>query len=163
MENKYKIGLGVLALAVSFAAGRYTVPTSVKNSSETSVVDNKKEKKSENESSEKHTKTTIVDITNPDGSKTHTVTKTTDEDKNKKSTDVSSDNSATTKKESSEVTRSGSRLTVSALAGTKLTFSAQNIELDYGAMVSRDLIGPISIGLFGFKSGIAGVSVGLSF
>lgn len=154
----------VAILIVVFAAGRYSVPISVKTEKKDVVVDNKTDNKTEDNDIHKHTVTTIVDVTAPDGTKTHTVKKDTDYDNDKKTTEASTDSRRESITETKEVTRAGSRLTIQALAGAKIgSFSSSMVELDYGAMVSRDLLGPVNIGVFGFKSGLAGVSVGLSF
>lgn len=156
--NKYIYVL--IALVVAFAAGRYSVPINVKT--DTTASSKETEKKSENTNTQKHTKTTIVDTTNPDGSKSHTVTKETELNNEKKTTETSANTRSETS--SKEVARAGSRLNISALAGSKISsISTSGLELDYGAMVSRDLIGPISVGAFGFKSGVAGVAVGITF
>lgn len=162
MTTKIKIMTSAAILAVTFAAGRYSVPLSVKKTTDVTKSDDKTDNKTEEDKLNKHMTTVIVDVTAPDGTKTKTTTRTVDVNNDKKTTDLATDTRREEKATSTEVTRSGSRLTISALAGTKISFSGP-LELDYGAMVSRDFIGPISIGAFGFKSGVAGVAVGLSF
>jgi hypothetical protein len=54
-----------------------------------------------------------------------------------------------------------STLNVYAMGGLDVT-SPQNGFI-VGAHVSKQLIGPVSIGLFGFTNKTAGVSIGMSF
>lgn len=162
MQTKTKIIISVVAIAVSFATGRYTVPLSTKSetkTSDTKVVDTNKVV---NTDSSDHKKTVTQEVDKPDGTRTVTTVVTDDRSKDTKiddkSTSVDTKLSDTTK----EVTRSGSRINISALAGSKITFSSIP-KPDYGAMVSKDVIGPINVGIFGFSSGFCGLSVGLSF
>lgn len=54
-----------------------------------------------------------------------------------------------------------STINVSALVGND--FSKRLIQPIYGISVSKELLGPITVGLFGLTSGTIGVSVGLNF
>ncbi len=99
----------------------------------------------------KHKETTTTEVVKPDGTKT-TVTETKEDSNTQKTTkeDTRSD---------STVVYRGPSIGVRVLAGT--TFSDGNI--DVGVSVDRSLIGPITIGAFGFRSGVVGLSLGLQF
>ena len=51
------------------------------------------------------------------------------------------------------------KLHVHALAG----YDFSNKQPVYGAMVSRQLLGPVALGLFGMTNSVVGVSIGLEF
>ena len=73
---------------------------------------------------------------------------------------MDTDSIQVTQDKTKEVTRGGSPVTILALAGVSVHNLSSPI---YGVSVSRSLIGPISVGVFGLSSGVAGVGVGLSF
>lgn len=146
METKTKFIIVVVALAVSFASGRFLTP--VKTVIKTVEV----EKKTEDTHKEKHKKTTIIE--HPDGSKETIITDDVESDK--KTKDETKNTSDT------EITRSSSRLNISALAGGQISFS-QPMPLALGASVTKDILGPVSVGLWGLNNGMGGVSIGLSF
>lgn len=139
MQTKSKIVIAIALLVVAFVGGRYSVPKSVTTT------------KTEEDNLHKHTKTTIVDVTNPDGSKTHTITKDTDLNSDKKTMD------------SKETVSAGKKTNISVLASSKTPFIHPIQEIDYGVMVTRNVLGPISVGVFGFKTGALGVAAGISF
>lgn len=57
-------------------------------------------------------------------------------------------------------TQKRSTLNISGLAGIELK---PHPEVFYGVSVSKEIIGPITIGLFGLTNGIVGASVGMNF
>jgi|ERR1051326_3912424 lipopolysaccharide export LptBFGC system permease protein LptF len=173
METRTKIIISVVALAVAFASGRWLAPTKVKIEKEVvvqeKIVEVEKKSTQTDKDQEKHKKTVKKEITRPDGTK-EVITTTEDDTNTKQVTKVEDDKSKqddTTKveKETKEVTRSGSPVTISLLTGASLKFenglSAGPVV--YGASVSKPILGPISMGLFGLNNGTFGVSVGLIF
>lgn len=140
MSTKTKALLAVLALIASFAFGRYSVPTSIRNEKETDTQTEV----------DKHKETTIVETEKPDGTK-------------EKKTVIVEDSSKKVDrniKESKQVIFDGSRTTISALAGVNIS----NLPtLYFGASVSKPVIGPITAGVFYLSPGIVGASIGLSF
>ncbi len=60
-----------------------------------------------------------------------------------------------------EIYQVSNRVTISGLVATDLSQSIP--KPIYGAHVSKEFIGPISIGAFGLTNGIIGLSIGLSF
>lgn len=94
-----------------------------------------------------HTVTHTIIVERPDGSKT---------------TDTIIDSKETKKTDSVvKVQTSKKGLNVSVLASND--FSSRLLKPVYGASVSKELIGPITVGVFGFTNGVLGVSVGLNF
>ena len=147
VENKTKVIAGTLLLAGAFAFGRWTVPTKVKI--ETKIVEIERKDKDLHKDRKKKT----IIVKNPDGTTTTTITDDTTTDRHE--TDNLNKNTDTLK----EITR-GSQVTVSALAGVKIQGPTS---IDYGLSITKPVLGPLTIGVFGLKSGTVGASVGLSF
>lgn len=162
MQTKYKITIAVISLATAFAFGRYSVPLSTKEETKTTQAENKSKEADADTINKKHVKTVVVDIIKPDGTKQKTTTTIQDDSTEKKTKVSDSDATSKTSDVSKETKRSGSRLTISALAGTKISFSGPFTPI-YGGMVTKDVLGPINVGAFGFSSGLGGISAGLSF
>jgi hypothetical protein len=160
MSNKKKIIIGIILAVVIFALGRYSATYSSKTESTKSTADEKKSSEKEEESKKK--KQTRKEITRPDGTK-EVIIVDEEETKKKKSDTDSSKKSETSTEKKEVVSGSKSRLTLSVLGGTKLSFSGEALTPVYGGMISKDLIGPINMGLFGLSNGLAGVSLGVSF
>jgi hypothetical protein len=140
--NKYGETLGgILIIVIAFYYGKYSAPTKVETKTITVEVEKTKvvEKK------------VIIEKVNPDGSKT---TVTTVDTNTETQTDTTS-NSSTVKE-----TKKPS-LNVYAMGGLDVTNPANGFIV--GAHVSKQLLGPISIGLFGFTNKTAGVSLGMTF
>lgn len=130
--------IGVLLLA--FALGRYSAPKSV-------VTDTKKNTEIKRNTN-KHSTTTTVKT--PDGGV-----------KIIKVVDSTSDTE--TKKESSSsssTTYNRKVLNVSLLAGND-SLDLSNIK--YGISVTKEIIGPITAGVYGLNNGTLGVSIGVNF
>lgn len=142
--NKIKIACVIVIVVVAFAAGRYSVSNiSTKAETHTAAVatDNKETHKVE------------IITKQPTGVVTDTIT-TDIEDL--KQTTKHSDATQTT------VQNKVSKINVSALVGTDLSKGLGLTPL-YGVSVSKDFIGPVSIGAFGLTNGVIGVSVGIDF
>lgn len=156
MENKTKIIIAVCALATAFAIGRYTVPEKVRI--ETKIVEIEKKVTDQDKDKNEHKKTIIVVVTKPDGTKQSTTTISDDTD-TKTDTHQTDDISKTTDI-TKEITAGTQKTTVLGLVGMDLTKAGLP---DYGISVSKSVLGPVSVGVFGFKSGMVGAGVGLSF
>jgi len=152
MTTKQIVIISIVVIAAAFAFGRWSAPEHVKI--QTVEVEKKTDDKKVVVDDNK--KTTITETDKPDGTKTK-VTVITD-NKNSKSEDKSTDD--TTKTVSKEIDKSSSKVTISMLAGASLTKLGTPI---YGGAISRPILGPITVGVFGFQNGVAGVSVGLTF
>lgn len=144
--NKYII-IGIAIVA--FIAGHYIAPkTEIKT-----IEVEKKTEKTETERS-KHKETTTVEVKKPDGT-TETTTKTV-EDTNTEKTTKTVDN----KSKESDTIFATPKTQVYALAGVHASSLGS---IDYGLGVSHQVLGPISVGVFGFKSGEFGGTVGIQF
>jgi hypothetical protein len=159
LTQKQKIIITSVALLTAFAVGRYSTPTKVKIVTQTVTVEKKVDTTQTNTDSNKHLTTVKTETDLPDGTKT-IVTKTelTDDTKKKTDTkDVTSDTINTTV--SKEVTRGSSPVTLSLLAGAQLT----GFTPVYGGSISKEVLGPITLGAFYLSNTTAGLSVGLTF
>lgn len=159
MDTKYKIAIGVVGLTTAFAVGRYTVPERIKIEIKTVEVEKIVYKEKEDTNTKKHKKTVVTEITKPDGQKEKHTEITYDEDKEKKKqTDSTTDTDKTTDTVK-EVVKGDSKVTISALGG--FDFSSKSTV--FGASVSKPVIGPITIGIWGLSNASCGASVGLTF
>lgn len=140
-NDRWQVIAGLIMLIIAFAWGRYSAPTKVETKTITVEVEKTKvvEKK------------VIVEKVNPDGSKTTVTTVDTNTE-----TQTDTNTNSTTVKENKKST-----LNVYAMGGLDVTNPANGFIV--GAHVSKQLLGPVSIGLFGFTNKTAGVSVGFSF
>lgn len=151
MDTKYKVIIVVVTLTAAFAAGRYTVPEKIKV--ETKVVE--VEKKVTDIQKDTKKKTTVVETVKPDGSKQ--VTTVIDEDS---STDKKSQTDKDTTSDTTKVVESGTqKVTISALGGIDINKTVPV----FGASITKPVLGPLTLGLFGLSSGVGGASVGLTF
>lgn len=157
MNTKSKITLSLIALLTAFAFGRFSAPEKIKI--ETKVVEVEKKEVQKDLDKQVHKKTITKTTTKPDGTKS-TTTITQDDSTFNAKTDSKSeiDKSSDTLK---EVTRSSSKVTVQGLAAVN-PFHLQN-GLDLGASVCKPILGPLTVGIFGFRSGTVGASAGLTF
>lgn len=138
METKTKIFLGAILLLASFAIGRFTANSGVNTDTKDSkVID-----------TDSHVTTTIVETKKPDGETQKTTVIKRD-----------TDTIITDKKETQTETTKKPLMNVSVLAGLdyKTRLPA------YGATVSKEFIGPITLGVFGLTNGVVGITVGLDF
>jgi hypothetical protein len=158
--TKKSVIVVTLLLAVSFALGRYTVPAKTVVEEKLVYVE-KKEKTKEVETEKKKNVVTVkVEETKPDGTKTVT-TRTEEKTDTTKFTNTKESTHKQLTQESSKTTDSRDRVTISALLGISIP-TAIDVPI-YGASVSKPIVGPIALGVWGLSSGTVGVSVGLQF
>ena len=160
--DKKKISLLLVLLVCSFALGRYTVPTSIKEETKTAKVEDKKDISKEKTVTDKKYKIIVKEEKRPDGTVVRTETKVYDNKKENTKTDKKEEKVAESSESKKETKREGSRLSFSLLAGTRFNFTSTT-PIDYGIMVSRDVIGPFHLGVFAFTSKLVGLGVGVSF
>ena len=151
MSTKIKMLIVVVSIGTAFAIGRYTVPEKVRVETKIVEVEKKVEDKKENTHKQTHTITTVK----PDGTKVTDETTKEDDIIDDKDTDVVSKNTDTT----TETTRGASKVTISALGALNLTNSTPA----YGLSITKPILGPITVGLFGLNNGTVGASIGLTF
>ena len=138
-------------MSLAFAAGRYSVSQKTISTKEGIISDDKKK-----EDAETHTVTHTVTVVKPDG---NSVT-TTDTQTNISDKQIDTDD---TKTSISQVTSIAARSTIniSALAGVNANNLSQ-VPI-YGISISKEVLGPITAGLYGLNNGILGVSIGVNF
>ena len=169
MDNRYKVGMVIIYTVVCLAVGRYTVSTKIVDTKSSTQIVNNKETKIDDKNVDKHddktTKQVVVQIVNKDGSaQTTTTTITEDKDNIIAKTDdktVNLDNSSTINTETKTITKGGSKTNISLLGGVNLSNPAGGML--YGLSVNREIIGPITLGVFGLSNGSAGLSLGINF
>lgn len=148
----YKIVGVIVVLAVTFAAGRYSVnpPKIEEKSKETVTKDEKKDK-------EVQIKIVTIKEKRPDGTETET---TTTEKEIKSQTESKQVGTKEASYSSSPVPRK--TLNVSALVGTDVVGGTFGQPV-YGAAVTKEFIGPVTGGAWALTNGTLGVSIGINF
>jgi hypothetical protein len=152
MTTKYQIITAVSLVVLAFAFGRYSVTKDASKQVTTQTheqVDTQVQK-----DKDVHTITTTTTEKAEDGSQ---ITKTVVDQTSVAHTAEEQEATIDTKKQ--VITTSAPRTTVSGLAG--IDFHTK--QPTYGAMVQRQLIGPISVGVWGLSNLSGGISVGVSF
>jgi hypothetical protein len=139
LSNNWKVVVGILIIVVAFSFGRYTAPTKVET--KTVTVEVEKVKIDRNR--------IVIEKTNKDGSKIKITRSSSMTDRNTQ-----------TSQQSTKLVENKSSLNISALAGVDVT---KPTGIVFGAHVSKQLIGPVSIGVFGLTNKTVGASIGLSF
>ena len=141
--NKNNIITYLVILVLGVAVGYYLTPTKIETKVVTVEVEKKQEDTKKNE--------VKVEVIKPDGTRTittrtNTETKTNTEKNSRVDTNTIVENK-----------RSGTHINL--LTGVDIF----NPKLVYGGHITRDVFGPISIGVFGFTNGLMGASVGMTF
>lgn len=171
MSTKYKLILVALVLAATFAGGRFSAPTKVRVETKTvevktAITEQTATASQAREDDEDH-ETDVTETVKPDGTRvveTRMIAKTrTREEAQESHESVRIDQVAREQDKVKEVTRSRAALQVDLLAGAQVSLSSGLGPMVYGVHVSRELFGPVTVGLFGMSNGTAGVSVGLRF
>lgn len=156
---KTKIIVCIITVTAAFAAGRYTVPEKVRV--ETKIVEVEK-KSTENvadvKTREKKTEVTKV-VAKPDGTKETTTTVIYDNSKENDHKTDTTDTVAKSQDKTKEVTHASDKVTVSALIGANI----RSPGMVYGASITKPILGPLAVGLFGLSDGTCGGSIGLTF
>ena len=159
IDIKYKVVIVVISLASSFAIGRYTVPEKVRIETKIVEVEKKSDSKEQDSNKNNHKKIVIVRVVKPDGEKQTTVTSTDESTENKKNVEKVSSDTQIAKEDKKEVTGNQQKVTISALVGGDITTRLPV----YGLSITRPILGPLTVGLFGLSNGSIGASVGLTF
>jgi cytoskeletal protein RodZ len=146
MTIKTKIIASLVVVLVAFASGRYSVSNPTVKTHETTQTDS--ETKIDKNT---HKVTTITE--DKTGKKVTTITEDTDTKADKTKDSVKTIDQTVTPQKTGTVN-------ISALAGFGLDSGIQPV---YGLSVSKELIGPITVGAFGLTNRTLGISVGLNF
>lgn len=160
MSTKSKIVTTIIVLVVTFAFGRYTTPVKVVTKVETVEVEKKTSNTDTDSDAHKHKETTTTKVTRPDGTTETTTKSVEDTTHDQKTSQQVVDNTTVDKTSSKEVIKDSGRLNLSILAGVKA--GAWTDPPVYGGSINKNLIGPITIGLWGLTNGTVGGSLGVS-
>lgn len=144
MNLKTKIVLGLISLAITFALGRYT-----KNQDTVIKQETEDEKNKEKDKDKK--KVTVI-IKKPDGTE---ITKIIEETKIREK-----ETQRTVDKLYQEVKSRTGLVNVSALIGTE---HIRQLTPVYGLSVSKEILGPVTVGAWGMTNSSIGVSLGVNF
>lgn len=147
LDLKTKIIISIIVLTAVFASGRYSVSSVDTKSKEVVKTDTQKDT-----TQDKKKKTTIEKT--PDGKEITTIEEETVT--NTKQTTDKTDQSST-----SVIANARKTLNVSGLAS--LDLSSRSVMPVYGASISKEILGPVTVGVFGLTNGVIGVSIGLDF
>lgn len=160
MTVRAKVIIVSVSLLAAFAFGRWSSPEKVKTEIKTVEVEKKTEDTQIDSDKNRHKETKVVEITHPDGTKEKT-TQTVEDSQSTKKTDQSvTDNTQKSTEEVKEITYATAKVTISALAG--LNVSSLSLPV-YGASVTKPILGPITVGLWGLSNSTIGGSIGLTF
>lgn len=155
LNRKQKIAIASVGIIGAFAIGRYTTPVHIVTEIKTVEVEKKVKDIATNLN--KKQKTTIVEVSKPDGTKEKTTVIDTDTDQSrseKDKTDIAKSSDSKT-----EITKgSSSLLTLSLLGGYDFSLAKPY----YGVMVQKQVIGPFNLGLFVLSNPSVGASIGVS-
>lgn len=157
IDLKYKVIIIVVALAGSYAAGRWASPTKVITEIKTVEVEKKTDQTIDTAQKHKHKKIIIVTSEKPGGQKDSTTTITDDTDSVSNSTTTQTDTADKTTDNKHEEDRPEPKTTIAAMAG----ISTRDGQIQYGASVYRPLLGPLGVGVFGLGNVTDGVSCGV--
>lgn len=169
IKNKTLLFVG-LALLLGFSFGRWAAPTKIEYKKEIVTTEKKstdtEDKKNTDLERNKKMRKIIVEIVRPDGTK-ETTTRYVENTETKKSTDQLTKTKEEYEKETKEietkiVENAKSTVHLSALAGHDVTKLTMPQKPSYGGHIQKNILGPITAGLFGLTNGTCGVSLGLS-
>lgn len=142
MKTKTKVVVSVIALVVTFAAGRLSVAVDSEQKENETVSTGKNEDREQ----------IIVERESPDGSKERVI----------KNIYRRIERVDLVKEKDVEKKSSAGRFTISALGGYDVA-GAESGTMSIGAHASARVLGPVNVGIFGLSSGTLGVSVGITF
>lgn len=168
MSSRTIIVLACLLLVGGFLAGRYSVPESMQLETRSVEADQKTENEVRLESvtidQDRHREVMVTELVKPDGTRETTTRTVTDSQAKHIASSVQENVRTETASKDSTVIKTvqaRSSLELSLLVGAAVSLSSGVGPLIYGLHVSRPLLGPIVMGLWGASNGVAGVSIGL--
>lgn len=159
--DKTKVILITLGLMSAFAFGRWGTPVKVVEKTAIVEVEKKMDNKQTDIDRDLHKETTVTEKVTPDGIRiTETKTKE-DRTTEKRTQEVKQDDTSTKTESSKETVYPYSDVTISALVGVPISFTSTT-HLYWGCSIQKPILGPVTVGLFGLSSGVAGISLGLT-
>lgn len=166
--NYRAIAIGV-AVLTAFAFGRFSAPEKVKIETKTVTVETQKKETldatKQVDDKNRRVETETTELVRPDGSKeTRTKTVETTQDQSTRETehaDSETRESTRATEVSKEITSKTGRISIVVLGGFKLNDLTSGPRL--GGYVGRNLLGPITVGVWGMNDLSGGIALGLSF
>lgn len=152
LTNTQKVGIATIALVVSFAGGRFSVQKSKIETVVTSKTDTK-----QNQTENTHTRETITTVKTPDGT-----VKIVDQITQVANTKTDTVSDSITHTDTTVTPPKTNTLNISALVANDFS-KGIGIFPTYGVSVSKEILGPVTVGVFGLTNGTAGISIGLNF
>jgi hypothetical protein len=151
ISTKQKYAIAGVAIVVAFAAGRFSV-----QQPEIKTEVSEKTAAQKDQTKDTHTQTTITTVKTPDG------TVKTVEQINQVADVKTAETSVTnTNIKTDVIPPKLNTLNVSALISNN--FANGVLQPSYGISVTKQVLGPVTVGAFGLTSGVVGVSIGLNF
>lgn len=148
-----KIKYVAILVVAGFAFGYYAAPAKIERVEVEKVV----EKRQLDTELDKHEKTVTFEKVKPDGTIVRRTTNVKDMKKDQKLVEDKSKETVKTEK----IEKSSGTLSVLGMVGVD-QFSLTKPPV-YGLSISRNILGPIAIGFWGFSNKSAGFSLGLTF
>lgn len=150
----------VVALLVAFAGGRFSNSEKKTESIQTAMKTDTKQDLNVNLNKDQHVDTITTETKKPDGTIITTTEKKVDTVVNQEKTQVTQTQTVATQTVKESISRGGQPVTVQAMVGADLS----NVNgLIYGLSVSKPLLGPVAVGIWGLTNKTAGFSLGLQF
>ena len=151
MTTKVKIAIAFIVVVAAFATGRYSVSQTTTTTKETVKQDDKI-----NENQDTHVLTTTTTEKDPTGVEKTTTTTTSDTVLKETQDDTTNTNIQQT-----ITVAAHKKVNVSILVGSNTSNLLQ--PPNYGASVTAEVLGPVTVGVFGLNNGTLGASLGLDF
>jgi hypothetical protein len=160
IETKYLVVGGLVLGLGAFALGRYTTPDRVEIRKEIVTVEVERKEVKEKTDVKLNQKTVVEETIKPDGTIVKKTTIDTDQSTNT-NTDMVTETKKNTTNTEVKIVDNGRKINLAAIAGPNFTNFGSPIA--YGATVSRQFLGPVTLGIWGLSTGYGGVSLGLQF
>jgi len=158
MQTKYKVIIAVSTIILAFAVGRYSVPQKIKVVTKTVEVEKKTDATKTDE--KKNVVVVVHEIRRPNGTIDKTTTTTVSDQRN--STHTSTDNKLDASTTDKEITAQSSKITISLLGGDNVGSGTISPPV-FGVSITRPILGPITVGVWGLNNATFGASIGLTF
>lgn len=156
-----KILTSIAVVLISFAFGRYSAPEKVRIETKIVEVEKKKEVVVGSKDRNKKKTVTVTEITRPDGTHEKTTVTVEETQTEVKERRKETSGTTTTTDSTNETTYKAAQTHLVVLVGGNVADLTSGPV--YGVAVSRNVLGPITLGAFGLTNKSLGVSLGLTF
>lgn len=159
MTTKTKLAIAAISLLAAYAFGRWSAPEKVRIETHTVTVEKKVEDTDKNAVKKRKKKTVIVETTAPDGTKTKITTIADDTTSDTETKSHETDDTSVVKDKTKEVTYGSAKVTLSALGGMRLGSPLPV----YGGLISKPVLGPVTLSAWFLNDRTVGAGIGLTF